>query len=520
MQCVDISQAEIIEFLSRPETHGGQETVQRIDTHVSVIFLAGARAYKLKRAVRFEYLDYSTLDRRRRFCELEVAINRRTAPEIYRGVAAVTRAENGALALDGAGQPVEYLVVMRRFDQDNLLDRVAERGALDDALALRIADRIAGFHQDAEIDAAADAATAFAEAVARDCRQITRRPDDVFDPDDARRFSEQLTDGAGRVAPLLAARGRAGRVRRCHGDLHLRNICLFDGEPTLFDAIEFDDRLAVIDVFYDLAFLLMDMEFRAQRNPANALFNRYLQRGGDYGGLGALRYFMASRAGIRAHVAASAADAQPDRNAATDLYRDARRYLALGLALLDPPPPRLIAIGGLSGAGKSVLARALAPAIGAAPGAVVLHSDVVRKTMLGQDPEAALPPDAYREAISQTVYDEILARAAGALDSGYSVLCDATYLDPARRGAVERIAEAAGAGFTGLWLDAPRTAMAARIRARRNDASDADEAVLRSQLDADPGAMAWRRIPAGGDAAETLREARRALAGRSAEPAN
>lgn len=523
---VETGQAEIIAFLCRPETHGGHDAVQRMDTHISTIILVGARAYKLKRAVRFDYLDYSTLELRHRYCDAEVAINRRTAPGIYDGVVAVTREADGSLALEGEGQPVEYLVAMKRFDQEDLLDRVVARGALDETLTRRLADRIAAFHDKAETGTATDGAASFARMVAENANQVMLRSEDVFDSGDAQRFSELLSARAGRAAPLLDVRARAGRVRRCHGDLHLRNICLFEGEPTLFDAIDFDDRLNMIDVFYDLAFLLMDLEFRSRRDLANSLLNRYLDRNGDYDGLGALQLFMACRAGIRAHTSASAADAHisasaADTNlpassdAAAGLYDDARNYLKLGLEFLRPVPARLVAVGGLSGVGKSVLAHGLSPKIGAAPGAVHLRSDVLRKRLHDQAPETPLTPEAfpnaYGEDISQMVHGEMRHHAAAALDAGYSVICDATYMTGEQRRGMELVGEAAGVPFTGLWLDAAVDKMTARIRGRRNDASDADETVLRRQLEADLGRIDWHIIPAGGNAIETLRAAQRAL---------
>ncbi len=514
---VEIGQAEIIAFLCRPETHGGHDAVQRMDTHISTIILVGARAYKLKRAVRFDYLDYSTLELRHRYCDAEVAINRRTAPGIYDGVVAVTREADGSLALGGKGRPVEYLVAMKRFDQEDVLDRVVARGALDDKLSRRLADRIAAFHDKAETGTATDGAASFARMVAENTNQVMLRSEDVFASGDAQRFSELLSARAGRAGPLLDARARAGRVRRCHGDLHLRNICLFEGEPTLFDAIDFDDRLNMIDVFYDLAFLLMDLEFRSRRDLANSLLNRYLDRSGDYGGLGVLQLFMACRAGIRAHISASAADANLPASAdtAAGLYDDSRNYLKLGLEFLRPVPARLVAVGGLSGVGKSVLAHGLSPKIGAAPGAVHLRSDVLRKRLHDQAPETPLTPEAfpnaYGEDISQMVHDEMRRHAAAALDAGYSVICDATYMTGEQRRGMEQVGEAAGVPFTGLWLDAAEDKMTARIRGRRNDASDADETVLRSQLEADLGRIDWHIIPAGGNAIETLRAAQRAL---------
>lgn len=505
------AQDEIVAFLMRPETHGIGEPVERIDTHISIVFLAGNRVLKLKRAVHFDYLDNSTLDRRRRHCEAEVAINRRTAPGLYQGVVVVARSPDGTLALDGPGEAVEWLVAMTRFDQDDLFDRMAARGALSAPLMSRLADGVMAFHRDAEPRIGADGADIMRRVVDGNRRGIARRTGDVFDTDIAERFFTLLDAALQDCAPLLGVRARRGMVRVCHGDLHLRNICLLDGAPTLFDAIEFNEALSVIDVLYDLAFLVMDLVHRDLGDLANLVLNRYLQRSEDYGGLAALPLFLSCRAAVRAHIGAAAADAQIDPAEADRLYDEARRYLDLGLGFLERSVPRLVAVGGLSGSGKTALARALAPTLGAPPGAVHLQSDVIRKLMFSRVPEARLDAEAYAEPVSRTVHDRLHQRAATALAAGCSVVCDATYMSARHRRAVEAVAREANAPFIGLWLDADSETMAARVRARRGDASDADEAVLRAQLDADLGKMDWPRLAATGKATDTLRTARRLL---------
>lgn len=504
-------QRAVIAYLSRPDTYGVTGEIERIDTHISVVFLAGERAYKLKRAVRFDYLDYSTLAGRRKFCNAEFEINRRTAPTLYEGVVAVTRAPDGGLELDGPGEPVEWLVAMKRFAQDALFDRMAGQGALTDGLLMRLADEIAAFHGSAETDNGTDGAAAFRRIAAGNDREIARRAGEVFDATTVSRYTEALGDAVSRTAALLDARARDGKIRRCHGDLHLRNICLYDGAPTLFDAIDFNDDLSVIDVLYDLAFLLMDLEHRSMGGAANRVFSRYLQRSGDFAGLAAMPLFLACRAGVRAHTTAAAADAQPDKDAAERLLDEARGYLDLGLGFLAPARPRLIAVGGLSGSGKSVLSRALAPTVTPAPGAVHLSSDVARKLMFGRDPEAELPAEAYAESVSRKVYRGICDHAAIVLAGGYSAICDATYMDPERRAELARVARAAGVNFVGLWLDASPDEMATRVGKRRGDPSDANEAVLRGQLAAETGTIDWARIPAGGGPGETLDAARLVL---------
>lgn len=498
-------QSEQIAFLDRPDAYpDAAARIERFDTHGAVVFLAGDRAYKLKRAVRFPYMDFSTLARRAEVCAAEVRINRRTAPDLYLGVAAVERGPDGGLvlgavrepeAMAAAGPVVDWLVVMRRFDTDGLFDRMAARGALTPALMDSLADAIAAFHDRAEVRSAGGGRAPLAASAADNLAMMRAAGAGLFADADLERLQSLWAAALDAQGPLLDRRRAEGCVRLCHGDLHLRNICLIDGRPVLFDALEFDESLAVIDVWYDVAFLLMDMAHRGLRDLANRVFNRYLARTGDVGGLAALPLFLSLRAAIRAHVGASAADAQPAAAAAAAQRAEAGAYLDLALDLVTPlPPPRLIAVGGLSGTGKSTLAGALAPAVGRAPGAVHLRSDVLRKLMWGVDPLAPLPSAAYTPEMSRRVYEALLGQARAALAAGHSVVADAVWAGPDERAALAAVAAEAGAAFDGLWLEAPLPRLEARVTARRDDASDATAEIVRLQAGFDLGRIAWRRL--------------------------
>jgi predicted kinase len=294
--------------------------------------------------------------------------------------------------------------------------------------------------------------------------------------------------------------------------LHLRNICLIDGRPTLFDAIEFSDRVACIDVLYDFAFLLMDLEHRGFRPLANLAFNRYLGHTGDLEGLAALPLFLSVRAAVRAHVDAANAVRQSDAKLAETETAAARHYLDMALALLDPPPARLVAIGGLSGTGKSSLARALAPELGGVPGAVILRSDLLRKELMGVSPTDRLGDDAYTPEVTKRVFDTLSTRAAIACWAGHAVIADAVFGRPAQRAEIERVAREAGVAFTGLWLEAPAGVLEQRVAARVGDASDATVAVVRRQLGHDVGTVAWNPVDASGGQRATLDRAQNSLA--------
>ena len=312
-------------------------------------------------------------------------------------------------------------------------------------------------------------------------------------------------------ATLLDARQQQGKVRRCHGDLHLRNICLFEGKPTLFDCIEFSDEIACIDTLFDLAFLLMDLEHRGLRGLGNILFNRYLDRSGDDAGLAALPLFLSVRASIRAKVAVAALKVQKDTGSKGP-RRSRRGPISISpRGCSQPLPPRLIAIGGLSGSGKSTVAAGFAADFAPAPGARHLRSDVLRKTMMQVAPETRLPPSAYTQAVSERVYRNAREQAAAALAAGYSAIVDANFIDASERAAIAAVASEAGVPFTGLWLTAPDDVLRDRVARRRGNSSDADRTVLEQQLKAELGAMSWRKVDVSGDAAAALDAARTVL---------
>ena len=503
-------QSEVLNFLTAPDSYPGRPPVERIDTHASTVFLAGERAYKLKRAVRYDYLDYSTVERRSAACEAELRLNRRTAPTLYVDAMPLTRDAGGALRFAGTGPAVDWVVVMRRFDQDRLLDRMATAGTLTLDTIVRMADIVATFHERAEPRRDAAGADAMSAVVEGNAAALTAARG-ILDQHIVTRLNQTLRTLVAWHAESLDGRRARGMVRECHGDLHLRNIVLLDGTPTLFDGIEFNEGFSCIDVMYDFAFLVMDLLGRELPMHAHALFNRYLMRTGDFDGLRLFPLFLACRAAIRAKTSLAAADLASDRAAAADLRRRAAAYLDLADRVSRPAPPRLIAIGGFSGTGKSTLAARIAPALGAAPGAVVLRTDVVRKTIFAHGQSQPLPAWAYSRAARHTVYTEARREAACAIDAGYVAIVDAVFGEEPERRAIEDLAARAGVTFDGLWLEANVDVLEQRIRQRRGDASEATVDVLLRQMREGLTRTTWQRIDASGDAEWTAREARRAL---------
>jgi aminoglycoside phosphotransferase family enzyme/predicted kinase len=506
-------QSEIIDWLSNPKSYGSEVgPVERIDTHSAVVFLAGARAYKLKRAVRYDYLDFSTPERRRSACEAEVSLNRRTAPGLYLGVLQVTREPDGRLALEGQGRPLDWVVHMRRFDSDALFDRLAARGQLGVELMPPLAAAIRQLHDVAERRGDQGGRDGMAWVIEGNASDLLAHGPGIFDQQTVERVNALSREALARHAAALEARRRAGFVRVCHGDLHLRNIVLIEGRPTLFDAVEFNDRIACIDVLYDLSFLLMDLWRLGLGRHANELLNAYVESPADIEGLSLVPLFLSCRSAVRAKTSATAAALQQTPERAAEMFAMARAYLAGAESLLQPPPPRLIAIGGRSGTGKSTLARRLAPKIGAAPGALVLRSDAVRKALSGRAATDRLDGSRYQRAVSDEVYRVLGLRAGAALSAGHAAVVDATFLDKEDRTAVAAVAQAARVPFTGMWLEAPAETLVARIRDRRGDASDATVEVLKDQLARDAGQIEWTVVDASGSPEDILGRAGAALA--------
>lgn len=505
-------------FLLDPASYGANEPVEAIETHISRIFLVGQRAYKMKRAVKLPYVDFSTPSLRLAACEKEVELNSKTAPGLYLGVRQITREAGGKLAFDGSGQVVDAAIEMIRFDQSRLLDRMATAGDLTPALMTSVARMIVSYHRTAPTIHDGSGSSNLAGVL--DINEAGFATSHVFSKPELATFAAAFRSGLGQHSGLLDRREAAGKIRRCHGDLHLRNICLFDGEPRLFDCIEFNDQIASIDVLYDLAFLLMDLWHRGFSQLANLVMNRYLDEADDEDGFILLPFFMAVRAAVRAHVTATQVEegsADSDR-----LIAEARSYFDLARTFLQEKPPRLVAIGGLSGSGKTTVAEALAAHIGAPPGARIVESDRIRKAMHGVPPETRLPDKAYRSEVSDRVYREMAWRAGLILSQGGSVVADAVFDRPADRERIEKSARSRAIGFHGFWLEADSLVLWQRVSERRGGPSDATIDILSRQLQRNTTQSDWQKINADrklsdivvelrayaeSDASETLRAA-------------
>jgi uncharacterized protein len=504
------TQDAVFELLGNPATYRLPATAKivRHQTHAAIVFLGGDRALKVKRAVRYPFLDFSSLEKRKAACEAELAINRKFAPQLYRRIVPITRESNGALALDGSGEPVEWAVEMVRFDEERTLDRLAQRGELDERLLAKLAIAVAAMHECAEPAEPTPWIAALQQFIANNT-SIFRRHPELFGEAEVVDLEHQSLAAFQRLRPLLIERGQQGLIRRGHGDLHLGNIAVLDGEPVAFDALEFDPLIASGDLLYDLAFLLMDLlEFERQA-AANQVLNGYYaaaRRAADCDGIAALPFFMSLRAAIRAMTTASRLDVTKDTTA-----RSARRYFDLALTLLPPAKPSVVGIGGLSGTGKTALARSLAPTLAPAPGALVFRSDLERKAFYGTAEHERLPVAAYRAEVSEQVYRIIIDKAARVARAGHAVIVDAVFARAEERAALETAVAAAGVEFHGLFLVADLATRVQRVSARTGDASDADAEVARKQEEFVTGPITWSRVDAAGSPAQTHANARAAI---------
>ncbi|MBL8419365.1 MAG: AAA family ATPase [Dechloromonas sp.] len=480
-------QAALVAALRNPDCYPHPAgPVELIETHISYVLLSGACAYKIKKAVALGFLDFSTLTRRRVYCEEELRLNRRLAPELYLAVVAITGSPD-APRFGGNGEAIEYAVQMARFSQEALLDRQLAAGRLSPNVIDELADQLADFHERTQ---RAPPGQQFGS------------PEAVWEPmaQNFAQLAEQLPGAAHRarladleawsrqrfsqLAKLLATRLRDGWIRECHGDLHLGNIVTTAAGLRIFDCIEFDPRLRWIDVLNEIAFLTMDLAERGRAAYGFRLLNRYLEAKGDYRGLPLLAFYTVYRALVRAKVAAIRASQEDTAGRLVDLA-SCDQYLACAVKATLPGKPRLLLMHGLAGSGKSWLAQQLLERLGA----LRIRSDVERKRLFGLPALARSDSDVgdgiYDAAATKATYDRLVELAHDILAAGYPVLVDAANLKTWQRKAFQELAAVRGVPFVILACTAPEAVLQARLASRQAagcDASEADYTVLTQQM--------------------------------------
>lgn len=463
----------------------GETDVQLLQTHISWLLLAGAHAYKFKKPLKLDFLDFSTLQQRHAACLEELRINRRTAPDLYLGVQPVTGTPQ-ALRIGGAGEPLDWAVCMRRFPAHALMADMAARGELAASHMDALARAIAAFQAQAAI-APADSGwgqAADLAQLAQDNFRVLLAPACLPEARVPLQQLQQWTSAHSQhLASLMAERRAAGHVREGHGDLHLGNLLWLHGQPVLFDAIEFNPALRWLDTACDIAFLFMDVHAHGLPALAWRFLNAWLERTGDYAALPRLPYDAVYRALVRAKVAALRLDGA-DKAQAAHARQEALRYIRLAADLARPRKPWLALTHGVSGSGKSSQSQGLAEQ----QGLVRVRADVERKRLFGLEPEAAsthIPGGIYTPAASRQTFDRLLDVARIALQASQPVLVDATFIHHTRRAPFIALARQLGVPWCILAFDAPENLLRERVRQRQlrgDDASEAGETVLHQQL--------------------------------------
>lgn len=457
--------------------------VDLIETHASWVLLAGDFVYKIKKAVTLPFLDYGTLQQRQICCAAELRLNQRFSPELYLAVVAIGgQPENPHFG--GEGPVIEYALKMRRFPEEGRLDHLCARRELSWRHLSDLACTLADFHARASVATAASPhgtpERILAQAV-ENFSELRALVDDKEQPrlDALAVWTQHEFD---RLLPCFVERKARGAVRECHGDLHLGNLVLIDGQVRLFDCIEFSDELRWIDVASELAFTYVDLLDHDQPNLAGWLINEWLSRSGDYDAAQVLRFYAVYRALVRAKVAAIRA-----RQLGAHERQQETEYLGLATRLMDPPVPRLTITHGVAACGKSRAARRLLMADPCAA-TVCLRSDIERKRLFAMAPEAdsRSPVDGgiYTPAASEQTYRHLLELARWLLGAGWSVIVDASFLERSRRDLFRGLAREAGAGFAIVAPQANPAQLADRIRhrlARGHNASEATVDVLARQ---------------------------------------
>lgn len=450
--------------------------IELIETHISWVILTGSHVYKLKKPVKFSFVDFSTLALREHYCREELRCNRMFAPDLYETVLPVTRRADGDLEFGGEGEVIEWALRMRQFDNANQLDRMLERGEVSTEMLREFGRSLAGKHQ------ALPRLTGSADEVEQ---RIIGPVEDNFAEISTTSLQQRhgallqqtlaLSRGdSQRLKPLMEQRLSSGAIRECHGDLHLTNLALIDGVVTAFDCLEFNANLRWIDTMSDVAFLLMDCHVRGRADLAYAFLDGYLDQSGDYDGAGLLGYYCAYRSMVRAKVAALRFEQERSEPVADRFVN----HLQWAHDWLQRPPGRLVLMCGLSGSGKSYVAERL---VGRLP-AVRLRSDVARKHLLGLATEArsssALDSGLYDPAHTEEVFSWLGECASGLLMSGEHVIVDATFIERSRRRQMLDRAKALGCKACILYCQAPVDVLRSRIQTRQEAGRDASEATL------------------------------------------
>ncbi|WP_447969977.1 bifunctional aminoglycoside phosphotransferase/ATP-binding protein [Nitrospira sp. M1] len=459
-----------------------------LETHISWVLLTGPYAYKFKKPVNLGFLDFSTLEQRRFFCEEELRLNRRLAPDFYLGLVSISGTPESP-ALGGSGEPIEYAVKMKQFPPNALLSQQILEGNVTSSHIDELAKSIARFHAHTTV---ADSSSTFGapnllrRPVMSNFEHLSTTPSNVISTQDVKQLKQWTEAEHSRCLEHFKNRKSRGCIRECHGDLHLGNIALVDNKIVIFDCIEFNEEFRWIDVISEIAFVVMDLIDRGAFGLAWRLVNTYLEQTGDYEGLRTFQYYLTYRAMVRAKVISiRLTQEEEETTESAKLAEELKKYLTLAESFTTRPHPVLIITHGLSGSGKTTVSQALLESLSA----IRIRSDIERKRLLGLSQstrtDAQQTDSVYSEASTQSTYAQLEMLARSALESGYSVIVDATFLKQTYRAPFAALAKEIHVPFFILDIRAPEAILRQRIEERLHkghDASEADCAVLEQQL--------------------------------------
>ncbi|MDY6407516.1 MAG: AAA family ATPase [Pseudomonadota bacterium] len=507
------SQSDVISALSNPKNYPYRiRTVEVRQSHIAILFLAGDRVYKLKRAVLYPEADLSTREKRRLACIREMKRSAVYAPNLVEKIESVRRLSTGKIVLGGnEGEEVDTVLVMRRIADKYLLNHLLPSPKFDRFEAMDLAERLSDLHKKAKVFRNKWGIDTVKHLILENESVLSCFCPDVFHKKQVNELTYKNLKLLAEQGRLIKLRQKSGFVRKCHGDLLLSNIAYEDGQFIFFSPIEYNEDLCTIDTLYDLADVLMDMEASGLRRLTNILFNHYMAYTNDLAGFPLLGLYQSLRAARRAAVCAKKATLLHGWNRRS-MIRKARHYFDLACHFVSSGTPVLIACGGLSGSGKSRIAREIAGYWDPAPGAVVLRDDIVKKQMTGLTPTENLDKRYDTQAFENVVYDVLRQQAKLALSVGSCVILDALFYNEAERLAAEKLAQDMKVPFVGLWMDAPLAIREERVKTRLRNPSDVrDRAELDEQLTFNTGHITWHKIMTDKSRDKTVQEALRTV---------